>query len=384
MRVASPHTAPPRVLAFADVRDSLVAAARVFAPLEALRTAGFIAGYVVTDGSLRGLPSTGEFDVIWLQRAADSWLARHLAARLPGQYLLDVDDHLLCRPEYLGTHDLPDPVAFTHAVAACGVLTTTTPRLATLLERRSGIVLAGRAMECPNAIPFADAAPVRTTAPAAILLTQGHRLALTRSSDSVLTAIVDGAARWRLPIWTLGTQPASLRKAAAAAAVSLTALRPRPWSTYHRDLAGPPTLLGIAPLETDGDPSTLEFVSGKSDVKMVEYGGNGHPGIYSRAYPYCESDVRCGRLVENTYEAWTTAVDEVMSGGWKAAADEALHVRERRNLHRVVVDCWWPAVQASRLEQPLRADALLSGMDRMGARMRNRLARARWRVRPTT
>ena len=379
----SPRT-PPRVLAFADVRGSLVAAARVFAPLEALREAGFIQSYVVTDSSLRGIPRNGEFDVIWLQRAADPLLTRHLAARLPGQYLLDVDDHLLCRPEYLEINDLPDPVSFTDALAACRVLTTTTTHLTTLLEQRSGIALASRTMTCPNAIPFTDAAPVRTTAPAAVLLTQGHRLALTRSSDPVLTAIVDGAARWRLPIWTLGIQPAPLREAAAAAGISLTALRPRPWSSYHRDLAGQPTLLGVAPLETRGDPSTLEFVSGKSDVKMVEYGGNSHPGIYSRALPYFESDVRCGRLVENTHEAWTVAVDEVMSGGWRAAADEAPRVRERRNLNRVIVDCWWPAVRESRLEQPIRAGDLLSSLDRVGARMRNRFARARWRFRRFT
>ena len=46
--------APPRVLAFADVRTSLVAAARVHAPLRALREAGLVDSYAVTDATLRG------------------------------------------------------------------------------------------------------------------------------------------------------------------------------------------------------------------------------------------------------------------------------------------------------------------------------------------
>ncbi len=63
----------------------------------------------------------------------------------------------------------------------------------------------------------------------------------------------------------------------------MATLRPRTWGEYHSALAGPPALLGIAPLETEGDPDTVEFVSGKSDVKMAEYGGFGHPAVYSAA-----------------------------------------------------------------------------------------------------
>ena len=103
---ARTHT---RVLAFADVRESLVAAARVHAPLEALKRAGLVSDYVVTDATLRGAPRGGEFDVVWLQRGADAWLAQAVATRLAGAYLFDVDDHLLCRPAYLGPADMPEP-----------------------------------------------------------------------------------------------------------------------------------------------------------------------------------------------------------------------------------------------------------------------------------
>jgi hypothetical protein len=377
----SGRSAPPRVLAFADVRTSLVASARVHAPLRALREAGLVESYVVTDATLRGAPRDGRFDVVWLQRAADAWLARALASRLHGRYLLDLDDHLLCRPAYLEPADLPDPAALTAALEGCRVLTAPTPRLATLLQDRSGARLDARSFTCPNAVP-PPWAPLRAPErPAAMLLTQGHRLALTASRGEVLTAISEGAARHRLPLWALGDAPGDLRTIAAGAGAALTTLRPRSWNGYHAALAGPPALLAVAPLETRGDPDTVEFVGGKSDVKMVEYGAFGHPAVYSAAAPYADSDLSCGRLAANDAASWTRAIDELMAGGWGVAADEAREVRERRDLARVAAECWWPALQAARLEEPVRGADLLGELDRVRARVRDHAARLRWRLR---
>ncbi len=371
----------PRVLAFADVRQSLVAAARVHAPLRALRAAGLIGDFVITDATLRGMPREGSFDVVWVQRAADSWLAQALADRLAGRYLLDVDDHLLGAPSYLEARSLPSRATFTAALAGCRVLTTPSLRLVGLLEARSGLALRGRSSACPNAIPFAGSPIPRPRRPEAVLLTQGHRLALTASRAEVLAAIAEGAARHRLPLWTIGDLPAGVRSAASAAGASLSVLRPRSWRDYHAALAGPPTLLGVAPLETRGDDATNEFVSGKSDVKMVEFGGFAHPAVYSRSAPYVDTDLTCGHLVENDKAAWAAAVDEIMDGGWRVAADQAAQVRERRDLARVAQEHWWLAVQAARLGDPVRAELLFTDLDRVRARLRDRVARARWRLR---
>jgi hypothetical protein len=371
---------PISVLAFADVRDSLVAAARVHAPLEALKRVGLIADYTVTDATLRGAPRGGQFDVVWLQRGADACLARTISTRLAGAYLLDVDDHLLCRPAYLEPRDMPDRAALVAALAGCRVLTTPSSQLAQLLAVRSGLELADRAIACPNAVPFAGAPAVDPSRPAAILLTQGHRLALTDSAEAVLTAIAHGAARHKLPIWALGAPVPLLREAAADARVTLSVLRPRTWAEYHVALSGPPTFLGVAPLETRGDLATLEFVSGKSDVKMVEFGGFGHPGVYSLAAPYGLSDISCGRLTHNDYDGWAAAIDEIMADGWRAAGDEAIAVRARRELDRVAVERWWPAVQAARLEEPIRGASIFGEIDRARARLRDRVARVRWRL----
>lgn len=370
----------PRVLAFADVLHSLVAAARVHAPLSALRDAGLIDDFIVTDSTLRGAPRDGSFDVVWIQRATDAWLAEILARRFAGRYLLDVDDHLLCLPAYLEPLDLPAGETLRSALANCRVLTTPSLRLARLLEARSGLALLGRSSVCPNAIPFGGWPAPTPSRPSAVLLTQGHRLALTSSRDAVLAAIAEGAARHRLPLWALGDVSPSVRSAASAAGAPLWVLRPRTWTAYHTALAGPPTLLGVAPLETRGDDATVEFVTGKSDVKMVEFGGFGHPGVYTRCPAYEDTDLSCGRLAANDIAGWTTAIDQLMDGGWRSAGDEALEVRERRELSMVAAERWWPAVKAARLEEPVRADRLFSEVERALARARDRLARVRWRL----
>jgi hypothetical protein len=370
----------PRVLAFADVRSSLVAAARVHTPLQALLDAGLIESFAVADATLRDAPRDGSFDVLWLQRAADPWLARTLTTRLPGRFLLDVDDHLLCRPSYLRPSALPSPGSLGEALRACRVLTTPSARLTELLAGRAGLPLNDRAFACPNAVPFGEAALRTPTRPAAVMLAQGHKLALDASRHEILTAIVDGARRHHVPLWVLGELPRGLRELAAGVGARLQTLRPRTWEDYHRALAGEPTLLGAAPLETRGDPDTVEFVSGKSDVKMVEFGGFGHPAVYSDAAPYAGSDLSCGALAANDAESWTAAIDRLMTDGWRAAADEARDVRERRDLALVARTRWWPAIEAARLEEPVRAAELFSGLDRAHARLRDRMARARWRL----
>ena len=370
----------PRVLAFADVLQSLVAAARVHAPLRALREAGLIGDFVVTDSTLRGAPRNGHFDVIWMQRATDAWLAGTLADRLAERYLLDVDDHLLCLPSYLEPRDLPAGKPFAAALAGCRVLTTPSARLRTLLETRSRLDLRERAHACPNAIPFRGLAVPLPSRPQAILLTQAHRLALTASADAILTALAESAARHRLPLWVLGAMPPGLQERAVETGASLFALTPRTWHEYHSALAGRPTLLGVAPLETRGDPDTLEFVNGKSDIKMVEFGGFGHPAVYSRSAPYEDTDLACGRLALNTRDDWAAAIDEVLSGGWRTAGEESGAIRERRDLSRVAVEHWWPAVQAARLQEPVQGATLFSELERARSRLRDLAARARWHL----
>ena len=189
----------PRVVAFADVAQSYVAAWRVHGPLEALRRAGHIADYVVVDASLRGLPRRGWYDVVWLQRAADERLARRLIDKTGGELLLDLDDHLLCRPAYIEPQDFPSVAVVTEALTAAKVVTVTSQRLGDLLARRAQCDLSAKLIVCPNADAFSESAPVRPAMPQAILLTVGHRLPLQHSAEAVLSAIADFGCQARPP-----------------------------------------------------------------------------------------------------------------------------------------------------------------------------------------
>ncbi len=370
----------PRVLAFADGAESLVAACRVHAPLAELRRQGLIAGYVVTDHTLHGLPRSGRFDVVWLQRAVDPTLAHILAERLEGRFLLDVDDHLLCRPAYIEPRSFPRDRGVRRALAACRVLTVPTRRLASLLAARSGEDLAGKALTCPNAVDFPEA-PLRVPArPSGIVLTQGHRLALTVSRNEVLGAVVDCARHHGLPVHYYGSPLSPSEDAVGFARIA----RPAgvlSYADYHEVLAASPALMGVAPLETVGDPDTVEFVSGKSDIKMVELGGYGHPSVYSRALPYVESDLSCGRLAENTYESWSAALRDVLEGSWAQLADEQRRVREKRSLQRVARERWWPAMQAATLERPVDVASMIGRSHRARSRLDAASARVRWHLR---
>jgi hypothetical protein len=370
----------PRVLAIADVRSSYVAAWRVHAPLAALERGGQIATYTVTDATLAGLPQRGEFDVVWLQRAADDIVTRRLIDILPGDFLLDVDDHLLCRPRDIPAPEFPSPATVTEALASCRVLTVTSARLGDLLAARAGLDLREKAVVCPNATSF-DVTPPRTQEqPSALLLTQGHRLALEASAEAVLTAVGDFGAGHGLPICYFGRPLEGLSPLAARVLGGVVPAGELPLGRYHQTLGALPSLLAVAPLETRGDAVGVEFAAGKSDVKMLEYGGFGHPGVYSDAPPYAESDLRCGRLAANTYEAWTEALAHMWDEGWRAAAADQAAVRRRRDIRTVAAEDWARAVEAARLERPVHARTIAHPADRASAAVRDARARAAWRL----
>lgn len=370
----------PRVLAIADVAQSYVAAWRVYAPLAALKRIGRVADYVVTDATMAGMPRRGRFDVVWLQRGVDEHLTRRLVDLMPRAFLLDIDDHLLCRPEYLRPEEFPAPAPVTEALAGARVVTVTSARLGRLLAQRSGLDLADKLVVCPNAATFPPTRRSSFNRPIAMLLTQGHRLALTESAEEVLTAIGDFGARHALPICYFGPGLERLSPPAARALRSVVPAGEMTLGHYHTALASLPAMLAVAPLETRGDPSTMEFVAGKSDVKMVEYGGFGHPGVYSDAAPYTDSDLECGQLAANTYEAWSVALERAWDTGWHLAGQELTTVRARREIGAVAERHWATALDAARNGSPVECRDIARIVDRIGARVRNARSRAAWHL----
>ena len=187
------------------------------------------------------------------------------------------------------------------------------------VEKYSGLALVEKSVVCPNAVEFPKQPARPSQQPTGLVITQSHRLALTESKESVLRAVRTFAQRHRLPVYFFGPPVSMLGEGVEELLGQVVPCGYLDHWRYHTVLSAMPTLLGVAPLETVGDEATVSFVAAKSDVKMVEYGGFGHPAVYSAAPPYVESDLTAGTLVSNTAEAWTAGLEDLLEGGWRRA-----------------------------------------------------------------
>ena len=85
------------------------------------------------------------------------------------------------------------------------------------------------------------------------------------------------------------------------------------WFEHKRRLAETGYFMGIVPLGGLEDSAELEFNSCKSPIKYLEYGGLKIAGIYSKNPIYTDviEDRYNGLLVDNTEEAWLSALEEL-------------------------------------------------------------------------
>jgi hypothetical protein len=343
------HVDDLRVLAVAEDLRGLVTACRVHAPLLALKRLGIVREFLVTDSTLAGVPRDYLFDVLWVQRAPEPRLSRRIAERFDGSYLHDMDDLLLAPPGYIAAREFPEREPLVALIESSAVFTAPSQRLVDLVERQTRGSVAGRAFLCPNALEFPLQPPRVPERPSGLVFTQSHRLALTESREVVLRAVREFAAREKLPLFYFGPPPEILGSGTAALLGPVVGCGYLDFWRYHAALAAWPSMIGVAPLETTGDQVTLDFIAGKSDVKMVEYGGFGHPSVYSRAAPYEDTDLCAGLVVENSAREWSDALAEILDGGWRRLAAEQLAIVEARSLERVALEHWAPALRAARI-----------------------------------
>jgi len=355
-----PRGDKPRVLAIAEDPHGLVTACRVHAPLMTLKRQGLISDYRVTDAQLNNVEAEYPFDVLWVQRVRDVRLAAVLSERFSGAFMHDVDDLLVSRPSYIERDDLPaeQREAALSGVRHCSVLTVPSLRLGRLLEAHAGIALQEKVHVCPNALEFPQQPPRAPAVPRGLILTQSHRMALTTSREEVLVPVRDFAARHDLPIYYFGPPRDVLGPGIADLLGHVVQCGYLDFWRYHALLAAWPAMIGLAPLETADDSDTLDFIAGKSDVKMVEFGGFGHPTVYSRAAPYVDTDLAAGVLADNTGQAWAEALEYMLADGWRDAGEQQERVVAARHMERVARECWFPALERSRLASPMTANLL--------------------------
>lgn len=333
----------PRILVITE-DNGFLRGLRVDMPLINLKKRGLIDSYYVTDPTLFDVPDEYVFDVVWLQRVRNSKLIAHLGQVIDNNYLYDLDDFMIGMPSYIPEQELRNKEVIVKAIRNCKVLTVTSARLTRLLESAAEPGLCEKTVVCPNGFEFPKATrpPLK---PQGIVLTQSDRLALTTSLSAVMTAVVNFSERHDLPIYFFG----SLEKEITSWSARIIHVGRLAFWHYHAVLAALPSMVGIAPLETAGDKDTLDFINGKSDVKMVGYGGMGHPSVYSDAPPYSDTDLKVGILVENTSDAWTHGLETVYHDMWRKLDLDQEQVVELRNMDRVASEFWYDAIVKARL-----------------------------------
>lgn len=344
---------PLKISVLAITEDAgFVRPLRVDMPLLSLKRQGLIHDWFVTDPTLFNVPDDKLFHVVWLQRVRFSKLITHLAERLGNQYIYDIDDFMIGAPSYISGSELHGTTVM-EAIHRCKVLTVPSSRLATMLESESGVTMAEKTVVCPNAFDFPEA--LRTPSkPRGLLLTNSDTLPLFMSRESFVTAVRQFIQRHDLPVYHVGTSFPGL-ESWGDRVISLGRL---PFWHYHFLLVSMPPLIGLAPLETSGDKDTLEFIRGKSDIKMLTYGGFGHPSLYSEAPPYTDTDIMAGLIVKNTDDSWREGLETIFRDGWRTLDADQVDVISKRRIDKVAREHWYKAIEEARLDKPVMGKAI--------------------------
>jgi glycosyltransferase involved in cell wall biosynthesis/FtsZ-binding cell division protein ZapB len=335
-----------RVLAISPDAGTLLDL-RVRNPLRALHRQGLVDGMRVVGCSLHELEQDhNAYDVILTQRTLPRALY-DLLDNLSLNFALEVDDNLLARASYR-TEDPEFGIAY--GLRRCKAVTMPNPRLVRALERYTGVPLASKAFITPNALPFpAGTADRPAEPPSQIIWIQSDIAALDRSRNAVVSAVEKFSNEHDLPVVLIGKnvlKRPQFRNQVVMGEIDFTA--------NLQLLATAPLSLGVAPLETQADSETLDFIAGKSDLKILLFAGYGHTGVYSAAPPYTDSPLQKGlSIIDNSAADWRDALEYEFREGWKHIAAIARDIQAERNIDKIARENWAPALEAAKLSRPV-------------------------------
>lgn len=346
------NTIRPRIAAI-SIEGPALTALRLKQPLQSLHRQGLIEGFNIFQfGEFNGPSRFSEYDVIWVQRAGIN-TPQFCTVLIDNsiRFLLDLDDLLIYVPQYSETRE---PVSISMLIEFCEHLSSSNNRLMKILEKRCLLALEQKTTITPNGLLFPRGEITGPVQPTAIMWTSSDFPAVTSSMIDISRAIDDFSQKYNIPVYLAG----KFRE-------ELCSFLRKPFELGFLDfwehkafLAAHKTMIPVSPLESDETPDTLEFIASKSDLKMVEYGGFGHFGVYSSSPAYVESDLDAGHLVENTYDDWFAALENIYASEYKKSLDIAAYIRSKRHIDKLARDCWLPAIQAVVMNKPVSHERL--------------------------
>jgi len=345
--------------------ESALRQMRLEMPLFNLKRHGLIEDYLITNHRFQNVPDNYLFDTVWLQREIHPKVFSLLEDLVENNYVYDMDDLLIGRPTYTrGRWDESGErrAVIREALHKCKVLTCSTERLVGILERYAGAALCQKTIICPNGFEFPRALR-KPERPAGLVWTSGDYPALMQSRNVIVNAIRKFSEKYDLPVYCFGYLTGPITNNIR----NLVELGVVPFF-HHKTLLGSfPPLIGIAPLETMADQTDLDFINAKSDVKMVEFGGFGHPSVYSNAQPYVDSDLRCGVIAPNDESSWFDAMEITYREKWKDLDKEQARVVEARNMDRIAGKFWYAAIRKAQLDYFLTGSNIKNKVNRWKA-----------------
>lgn len=327
---------PPRIVDFA----------------ESLLRQEIINSYVLADekGFTCVSPAaSGWFDVICLQGdpSGIDWFQQSVMGSLP--YLVDWDDWSLRYALERGGISDETCQSLVHA----GVISGSSANLLHWFENRVNLDLQEFSRVVPNGVSFSRELP-RVGKPEGIIWRLDSLAELPPNLVEILQAVDEFSQKHDLPVYCQGEFTGEiLGKITGHQLFEFLA-----GTDLQKFLQTRGPLLGIAPMKiAQDDAATSALVS---DTRMAEFGGLGIAGVYSSSPQYRGSDLRTGRIVNNTSKQWLAALDELYGGGYQQEDLNILQVREKRSIDRIARECWWPLLEKIQLKKQIAGSAMWS------------------------
>ncbi len=317
----------PRILVLDSSAGNSKIRVRPF--LNALESAGLIAGYCCYDRDLHGLGphEFRDFTHIFahknLSHRQFRWLTRE---KRP--FIYEIDDYLVGPLKPAGKKGKREIERVVWCLENATTIVTPSPRLAANLQDSTGSDFSSRFLLLENGlIPTKSQAPRKNSGPAQTLIWVSSYLPrIEEEAPGLIRAIADSAKAANLATLLVGEFPEDI----ISTFEPVTHIPPMPFENYRRFLSSQKNSIAIAPLPlTQSSPQKCWYES-KSDVKLVEFHGHGIPGIFSASPPYRDSDIAPVMLVKNNLEEWRRAIKFLAATPWSGLSQkevETIHTR---------------------------------------------------------